>query len=547
MRYAPLLALLLMAPATLAQFDPRPLPDSPAASGANFANTRLDPAFFSSTSYVGAFAPGGERWDLPWAEYDPQNADYGDPSTAVLVTGQINANQTWTANNRYLLDGKVDIMDGVTVTIEPGTIIFGRGGEVSAGVPRRSALVVNRGARLIADGRADAPIVFTSDQPVGDRANGDWGGLVIAGRASINAPGGEAVLEGGLGVPYGGGASPNDDDDSGVYRYVRVEFSGIEFAPDNELNGITMGGVGRGTVMEYLQVSFNDDDSFEWFGGTVNGRYLISYGALDDDFDGDIGWRGNVQFGLIVRDPFLSDVSTSNGFEQDNAPSEPNPPQTPRSAPVFSNITVLGPLLFDDPLPAGHLFGSGVHVRRASRFSLYNSIVSGFPTGLRMDGPNVAADAESGELQIRNSIFTGGFASNQAGFSPEAWFNTPAHGNTHLASPSAIGLVNPYGHAFASSAEPATPSPLGALALEAAYPNPASGQVTLAFSLEASQHARLAVYDLLGREVAVVTDALAPADKSTFSLDVSGLASGLYLVRLQTEGGAAAQRLTVAR
>jgi len=544
MRYASLLfALLLVAPAALAQFDPRPLPDSPAASGANFANPRLDAAFFQPTSYVGAFAPGGERWDLPWAEYDPQNVDYGNPATAIVKSGAISANETWTANNRYILEGKVDILNGVTVIIEPGTIIFGRGGEVSPGVPFRSALVVNRGAKLIANGTATAPIVMTSDKPIGQRANGDWGGLVIAGRASINAPGGEAILEGGLGVPYGGGANPNDDDDSGIYRYLRVEFSGIEFAPDNELNGITMGGVGRGTIMEYLMVSFNDDDSFEWFGGTVNGRYLISYAALDDDFDGDTGWRGNVQFALAIRDPFLSDVSTSNGFEQDGASSEPTPPQTPRSAPVVSNATVIGPLFYEDPLPGGHLFGSGVHVRRASRFSLYNSIVAGFPTGLRMDGPNVVLDAQSGELQIRNSIFTGGFASNQAGFNAQAWYETPAFGNRRLTSLEAIGIANP----FNVSAEEGAPVRVAGLALEPAYPNPATGLVNLAFSLETAQHARLSVVDVLGRQVALVADAPAPAGRSAFTLDASGLASGLYLVRLQTPEGVATHRLTVAR
>jgi hypothetical protein len=537
MRYAVIaLALVLAAPSVNAQFDPRPTPASPAASGASFESSRLDPNFFTPTTYIGAFAPDGDRWDLPWAEYDPQNVDYGDPSTAIVISGQITTNQTWTAANRYMLDGFVDVMAGVTLTIEPGTIIFGKS-------DTKAALIINRDAKLIADGLPTAPIVFTSDKPIGERANGDWGGLIIAGRAGINADGGQAILEGGTGTVYGGGANPNDDDDSGIYRYIRVEFSGTEFSPNNEINGITMGGVGRGTVMEYLMVSFNDDDSFEWFGGTVNGRYLISYAALDDDFDGDLGWRGNVQFGLAIRDPFLSDVSTSNGFEQDGAPSEPNPPQTPRSASTFSNMTVLGPLHYENPLPGGHLFGSGVHVRRASRFSLFNSIVSGFPTGLRMDGPNVVADAQSGELQIRNSIFTGTFSSNQEGFSPQAWFNTEAYGNTHVASLEDIGIASVLG----VSSETGPRRPVSGLAVQSVYPNPASGTVALAFELEAPQQVRLAVYDVLGREVALLQEGIAPAGTLQAVLEAGALASGVYIVRLQGETGAVARRLTVAR
>lgn len=539
MRPAILLLALLLLPVTASaqQFDPRPLASSPAASGASFDHDRLDPTFFTPTDYIGAFAPGGDRWDLPWAEYDPQNVDYGDPATAIIVSGDIATNTTWTSNNLYMIDGFVNVLEGATLSVEPGTIIFGRSGD-----GRRSALIINRGARMIADGTPEAPIVMTSDRPMGDRANGDWGGLIIAGRASINIPGGEAVLEGGSNTAYGGGANPNDDDDSGIYRYLRVEFSGIEFSPNNEINGITMGGVGRGTVMEYVQVSYNDDDSFEWFGGTVNGRYLISYAALDDDFDGDTGWRGNVQFGLIVRDPFLSDVSTSNGFEQDNAASEPNPPQTPRSAPTFSNITVIGPLFYEDPLPPGHLFGSGVHVRRASRFSLYNSIVAGFPTGLRMDGPNVVADAQSGELQIRNSIFTGGFASNQTGFSPEAWFNTQAFGNTHLTSLAAIGLGN-----VQVSNEHAGPQATTGLQVLSVYPNPASGVVRFAFELDAAQDISLSVYDVLGRQVARLHDGPTEAGSLDTGLDVAGLSNGVYMVRMVGERGAITRRFTVIR
>lgn len=532
-----ILAVLLLSSTTaFAQFDPRPSATSPAASGARFDHPRLANPFFVPTTYVGAFAPGGERWDLPWAEYDPQNVDYGDPATAIVISGQITSNQTWTANNRYKLNGFVDVMEGVTLTIEPGTIIFGQFGT-------RASLIINRGARLIANGTPTAPIVFTSDRPRGQRANGDWGGLIIAGRAGINVEGGTAVLEGGTGTVYGGGLTPNDDDDSGIIRFVRVEFSGAVFEPDNEINGISMGGVGRGTVMEFIQVSFNLDDAFQWYGGTVNGRYFISYSTLDDDFDGDIGWRGNVQFGLIIRDPALSDVSTSNAFEQDNAGSEPIPPHTPRSRPTFSNVTVIGPLFFEDPLRTGHRFGSGVHVRRASRFSLFNSIVAGFPTGLRMDGPNVRADAEGGELQIQNSIFTGGFRTNQAGFEPEAWLRTPAFENRHFASVHDVGISNP----IPVSVEEGSVQRAAGVALVAVFPNPAAGTITIALESEALRAVEVRIFDMLGRRVASVHEGYLAAGSHALQVDVSALPSGPYLVQVASDGEAVVQRFTVVR
>jgi hypothetical protein len=533
MRYAPLLCLLLIAPLAVAQtFDPRPRDGSLAASGAAFDNPRLQDGFFEATDYIGAFAPGGERWDLPWANYDPQNTDYGSPAGATVITGNINSDLTLTANQTYRLVGFVNVNAPATLTIEPGTLIFGD-------FESKGTLIINRGAKIDAQGTPEQPIVFTSAFPAGQRQGGDWGGVIIAGNASINLPGGEAVIEGGTGTVYGGGANPNDDDNSGIMRYVRLEFPGIEFSQDNEINGLTMGGVGRGTTIEYVQVSYCDDDSFEWFGGTVDGRYLISFAALDDDFDGDVGWRGRVQYGLIVRDPELADISGSNAFEQDGAPSEPAPPQTPRSRPTFSNVTVLGPLMFSNDIDPN--YRRGAHIRRASRASIYNSIIIGFPTGLQLDGPNVVMDATSGELQIRNSIVTGTFSSNQE-FNVEGWFNTPAFGNRILADPIDIGLEY-----YWVSQEDAPAAPASGVRSVAVYPNPAVGAAQVVFELEHAQHVRLAVYDLLGREVAVLRDGMAPAGTVYAGLDVSSFASGVYVVRLQGEAAAIARRLTVVR
>ena len=232
------------------------------------------------------------------------------PANVVVLQGRITQDSTLTADKQYLLRGFVTVERGATLTIEPGTIIYGE-------KETKGSLIIKRGGKIYANGTKDRPIVFTSAQPVGQRAAGDWDGVIILGEAPINVPGGTAVIEGGLGDDgiYGGN---NPDDSSGVFRYVRIEFPGIPYQPDNEINGLTLGGVGRKTLIEYVQVSYSGDDSFEWFGGNVNARYLVAYKGLDDDFDTDFGWSGKVQFALAVRDPNIADISGSNGFESDN-------------------------------------------------------------------------------------------------------------------------------------------------------------------------------------------------------------------------------------
>ncbi|MGH7601813.1 MAG: T9SS C-terminal target domain-containing protein, partial [bacterium] len=206
----------------------------------------------------------------------------------IVVSGNITTNTTWTSNNTYLLNGFVYVKAGATLTIEPGTVIYGD--KASKG-----ALIIEQGAKIIADGTAAQPIVFTSALPAGQRSYGDWGGLILCGRAPINVPGGTATIEGGVGSIYGG---TDPADNSGTLRYVRLEFPGIAFQPNSEINGLTLGGVGSGTIIDYVQVSYSGDDGFEFFGGTVNAKHLISLRTLDDDFDTDFGYSGKVQYAV---------------------------------------------------------------------------------------------------------------------------------------------------------------------------------------------------------------------------------------------------------
>jgi hypothetical protein len=356
-----------------------------------------------------------------------------------VIEGNINSNTYLTKSKKYLLKGFVNVNPPAVLTIQAGTIIYG---EKSS----KGTLIINRGAKIMAEGTASQPIVFTSQQPAGSRAPGDWGGIIIAGNASINVPGGTAVIEGGVGAIYGGGGSPNDDDNSGVMKYVRLEFPGIAFLPDNEINGLTLGGVGRGTTIEYIQVSYCGDDSFEWFGGTVNGKYLIAFKGVDDDFDVDFGFRGKLQFGFALRDPNIADISGSNSWESDNDGTGTF--NSPRTLPIFSNFTSIGPMA-DTSAARNPNYRRGAHLRRSSQTSIYNSIVMGWPTGLLIDGTNSANSARGDTLQIRNCIWAGlrfgnGITTNVSGFDVNTWYNTPGYGNRLFVQPAEVMLTDPF-------------------------------------------------------------------------------------------------------
>ncbi len=229
------------------------------------------------------------------------------------------------------------------------------------------------------------------------RDRGDWGGVIILGKAPVNQS--NVAIEGiSPPIEYGG----NDpDDNSGVFRYVRIEFAGVALTPNNEVNSLTLGGVGRGTEIHHVQVSYGGDDGFEWFGGTVDAKYLVSYATWDDDFDVDLGYRGRVQFGLAIRDPFGADQSGSNGFECDNDASGST--AQPYTMPVFSNVTVLGPI---DKRGASRSanYQNAIHFRRSAGVSLFNSVIAGFPTGFRVDGAQTATHYQNGDAVVAYNV-----------------------------------------------------------------------------------------------------------------------------------------------
>jgi len=365
------------------------------------------------TSYRGAFAPAPTRmWTESWTNWDPQNAVY--PAATTPISGVITGNVTWTNNNVYLLQGLVYVDSLATLTIQPGTII--KGDDQTA----FSSLIVQRGGKLIAEGTQCQPIVFTTEAAAGSRAKAQWGGIVLLGRAKNNL-GTQNAIEGiaqpNARVFHGGN---DDDDNSGVLKYVRIEYGGYVFAPNNEINGLTMGSVGRGTTIDYVQVSFTNDDAFEWFGGTVNCKHLVAYRNLDDDFDTDNGYSGTVQFGLSIKDPAIADapaVSTSEGFESDNEASGATRTLAPKTSATFYNITQIGAFRCSSNTagtgvqPSADGFRRGARFRRGTDLKIYNSIFMNNWRGVLIGDATTNANFDEDSAVFRNNIIAGDFTS----------------------------------------------------------------------------------------------------------------------------------------
>jgi hypothetical protein len=304
----------------------------------------------------------------------------GIDKPVIVVTGQVTGNETWTNANYYVLRGAVFVNDGAVLNIQPGTRVIGEAGSVGT-------LIVQRGGRLNAIGTREQPIVFTSDQAVGSRARGDWGGLIINGRAPVNIPGGEGVGEADTGV-YGGNQA---NDNSGTMRYVRVEFAGVEFSPDNELNGIAFQGVGNGGSYEYIQIHMNKDDGLEWFGGTADIKHAVVSNAADDSFDWTFGWVGRAQFIAVHQRGDDAD----NGIEADN--NEFNNELLPRANPQIYNMTLCG----DPDRNEGGESTRAVLFRRGTAVTFRNFLITGFKTtGLQIDNPATITQVNNGTTQV---------------------------------------------------------------------------------------------------------------------------------------------------
>ena len=387
----------------------------------------------------------------------------------IVLKGRIDKDTVLREGNNYILSGIVYIVNNATITVQPGVTVKGDYTGTSV-----ATLVITRGAKIIADGTQEKPIVFTSNSPV--PRSGDWGGIVICGKAPVNTAftgtgGGAGILEveGGINNSFGdglagGGASPNNADNSGILRYVRIEYAGYAYQPDKEINSLTMAAVGSGTVIDYVQVTYAKDDAFEWFGGTVNCKHLIAYKTQDDDFDSDNGYSGKVQFGIVLRDSTIADISRSEAFESDNdASGSINSPQTKA---VFSNLTLIGPraTLANN---GNSLYLAAAHIRRNTGVSIYNSVILGWPAGILIDARNgraVESNILDSTIRFKNNTIAGcgnvngtdvvsySFIASTANASKwntdsvKAKFSNTAFSNTVLANVSDAKLIAPFSY-----------------------------------------------------------------------------------------------------
>lgn len=435
--------------------------------------------------YRGAVNPdGSDAWYLGWTNFNFNGTGRTDldVSAVVVKTGNLAGDETWSFGagdgTGYILRGRVGVPSGVTLTIDAGVRVFGE--KATTGY-----LVVERGGKIIVNGTAGAPVIFTSDQPNGSQARRDWGGVVLMGSGIANCAdcrnGESCESEGGAGLFCG-----NDDcSDMGSIRYARVEYAGIDIGENNELNAWTFNAVGCETVLEYLQSHMAWDDSFEWFGGKANGNHWIATGGRDDNFDWQMGFRGTLQFGIAQQYDDLGDAA----IEADN--NEFGFDADCRSNPIMANLTLIG------GAPAGLATGSGIRLRRGTDAQIVNSIIAGWGNnaGLRIDDNATVA----------------------RGFHP------------------------------APATDPCVPA--STPELEAAprllvqtFPNPVVDRASFQFQLPQGGHAELTVFDANGRIVDTVLDAQLSAGSHTIDWNAPQTA-GTYYYRLQAGDLATTGRL----
>ncbi|MFD2287591.1 hypothetical protein GJU39_20545 [Pedobacter petrophilus] len=380
-------------------------------------------------------------------------ADYSQSSLPVVgVSGDITGSVTWTAGNVYELSGVVTVRNGATLTIEAGTYI--KSSVNIAGV-QNGVLVIAKDGNINAVGTESNPIVFTSRNLLDGNASttgtpGDFGGVIILGNARINV--GDKLIEGLADQPqfhYGG---TNDGDNRGTFQYVRIEYAGFQLAPNVEVNGLTLGGVGNGTTIDHVQVSYGLDDGFEFFGGTVSPSNLVALASDDDQFDFDNGFTGVLADAVAIADKNSTHStsggnSDSNGIESDNnAPAEDASfSLTPKTHPVLVNVSIFG--TENTSSIAGLGYRNGIRERRGSEVELANVIVSGYNTGIAFDadapaGPSIITNTSVHGFANSVTVASGSFsdgggnsftvnASNADSFGvSQPWYNTPGSPST---------------------------------------------------------------------------------------------------------------------
>ncbi|MBD3236380.1 MAG: T9SS type A sorting domain-containing protein [Candidatus Eisenbacteria bacterium] len=428
------------------------------------------------------WAPQGD-WTEGWTyyNYDGTGRDDIDFEKEIeILEGDYADDLYLTTDYNYLARGKVNMLEGTTLYIEAGVVIFGE--NATAGY-----IAIERGAQIQAIGRSDAPIILTSDQEPGYYERGGWGGLVIHGRAIANCAdcrnGEDCVSEGGAGNFCG----DDDCDDSGTVKYLRIEYSGVEISPNNELNCLTMNGLGLGTDISYVQAHMGSDDLFEWFGGKIITHHLVGTWGADDGFDWQMGFRGGCHHGVIQ---YYTDAG-NRGIEADN--NEYDFEAECRSNPTMANLTLVGPLG-----NGGGTSDAGIYLRRGTAATIVNSIIIGWED----HGIKFSTDEPP-----------------QCGCNDE-----PA---VACGGPSAVP-------------EPGQISSFMAWA----QPNPATTQTQISFYLTEASEAQISMFDAGGRMVDEVLNATLEPGMHNVPWNVPGdLGTGTYYYRVTTNQGVATGRV----
>ncbi len=515
------------------------------------------------------------------------------------------------ADTLYYLTGTYHVDSTYSMTVPAGTVVQG---------DTASALVIMRGGQIFANGAKRAPIVFTSMKEPGQRNPGDWGGIVILGAAPVNKI--EPVIEGGIVEGRFGGNDPNDN--SGVFKYVRLEWPGYRYELNNEINGLTMGGVGRGTELHHVQVSYGFDDSYEWFGGTVDAHHLVAFGGTDDEFDTDFGFTGHIQYAFGLRDPYYYDPEgSSNGFESDNDGNETST-DTPHTHPIFANVTLVGPYLEEDTyVPPEATFSYSANLRRSTQTNILNSVIGGYPYGFTVRDPYTHQFAWNDILRVQCLSLCARFYKDTAvptvhhtsewGGTPDSvttwfdrsyYFNYAKNGATRNLPQIGINVgdifdpnpvpaagsepdtaqvcyndsiwtltgfdVVPYRGAF----EPGVPmdqqwtafwtnfNPQDINYVTAAedvdivpsvkllaqnYPNPFNPSTMIKYTVPARGHISLKVYDVSGKEVAMLVNKVMDEGSYAVNFNPIDLASGTYFYRLKGEGFSETRKMVLLR
>lgn len=334
---------------------------------------------------------GSNNWMNNWTNFNPAKMEYNEATN--IIAGTIDKDTRLVKRNTYQLVGVVYITNNAVLTIEPGTVI--RGDDKTCGT-----LVITYGAKIMAEGLETDPIVFTSNKEKNIRKPGDWGGIIVLGKAPINTLGGVHTLPFDLEANLNHYGGQDAEDNSGILKYVRIEYAGRKLSASKELNGLSLAGVGRKTVLNNIQISYSNDDSFECYGGDLNMNNLISYRTTDDDFDFTQGAQINISNSIAVRHPFSSDVSGSRCFEVDSYDKIENTDMTKKMTKITANnITLINMEENNQGLVRESIF-----VRENTYFNLNSSIVSGFSPFVLLEGNIGNGDVNLSKMSFKNTI-----------------------------------------------------------------------------------------------------------------------------------------------